>query len=61
MVRIRAPGGVVTPRAVAGPGPPGPQHANGSLRLTTRQSFQFHGVIKWKLKQTIARDQPRRC
>ena len=29
-------------------------HANGSIRLTTRQSFQFHGVIKWRLKETIA-------
>ena len=26
----------------------------GSLRLTTRQSFQLHGVIKGELKQTIA-------
>jgi len=28
-------------------------HANGTLRLTTRQAFQFHGVIKRNLRNTI--------
>ena len=28
-------------------------HANGTLRLTTRQAFQFHGVIKTRLRATI--------
>jgi len=27
--------------------------ANGTLKLTTRQAFQFHGVIKTNLKRTI--------
>jgi sulfite reductase (ferredoxin) len=30
------------------------RHANGTLRLTTRQSIQFHGVLKANLKQTLA-------
>jgi sulfite reductase (NADPH) hemoprotein beta-component len=30
------------------------RYANNSLRLTTRQAFQFHGVIKRDLKPTIA-------
>ena len=30
------------------------EHANGTLRVTTRQGFQFHGVLKGDLKPTIA-------
>ncbi|HZU90290.1 MAG TPA: NADPH-dependent assimilatory sulfite reductase hemoprotein subunit, partial [Stellaceae bacterium] len=29
------------------------RHANGSLRVTTRQSIQFHGVVKSGLKETV--------
>jgi sulfite reductase (ferredoxin) len=29
-------------------------HANGTLRVTTRQGFQFHGVLKGDLKAAIA-------
>ncbi len=28
-------------------------YANGTLRLTTRQAFQFHGVIKSNMKRTM--------
>ena len=28
-------------------------YANGSLRATTRQTFQYHGVIKSNLKRTM--------
>src|SRR5690554_2298812 len=53
MLRVRAPGGVVTPEQwlvldrIAG------QYTRGSIRLTTRQSFQFHGILKWNMKKTI--------
>ena len=30
------------------------KYANGTLRFTTRQGIQFHGVLKSNLKQTIA-------
>ena len=30
------------------------RYANGTLRVTTRQGFQFHGVLKRDLKATIA-------
>src|SRR5260370_22650956 len=30
------------------------RHANGTLRFTSRQGIQFHGVLKSDLKQTIA-------
>ena len=29
------------------------EYANGTIRLTTRQAFQFHGVIKSNLKRTM--------
>src|SRR5690606_26776736 len=29
------------------------QYANGTLRITTRQGFQFHGVLKGDLRKTI--------
>ena len=29
------------------------KYANGTLRITTRQAFQFHGVIKTELKATM--------
>jgi sulfite reductase (NADPH) hemoprotein beta-component len=54
MIRTRLPGGVCTPEqwlaldAIAG------KFSNGTLRLTTRQAFQVHGVVKHKLKATMA-------
>ncbi|MDQ0089130.1 sulfite reductase (NADPH) hemoprotein beta-component [Paenibacillus anaericanus] len=53
MLRVRAPGGVVTSDQwlmmdrIAG------QYGSGTIRLTTRQSFQLHGVLKWNMKKTI--------
>ncbi len=54
LIRIRAAGGIVTPQQWLALDQLAHRYANGSLRLTTRQSFQFHGVLKWNLKQTIA-------
>ncbi|HXR56026.1 MAG TPA: NADPH-dependent assimilatory sulfite reductase hemoprotein subunit [Casimicrobiaceae bacterium] len=54
MVRVRAPGGVVTPWQWLVLDELARTHANGSLRLTTRQSFQLHGIRKPRLKETIA-------
>ncbi|GAC1396955.1 MAG: NADPH-dependent assimilatory sulfite reductase hemoprotein subunit [Ktedonobacteraceae bacterium] len=53
MVRSRIPGGTLTAEqylvedALAG------QYADGTLRITTRQSFQLHGVLKGDLRPTI--------
>ena len=53
MIRVRLPGGVTTSKqwlaldAIAG------TYANHTLRLTTRQTFQFHGVIKSNMKRTM--------
>ena len=53
MIRTRTPGGVVTPRQWLALDEIATRHANGSLRLTTRQTLQFHGVIKRELKATL--------
>ncbi|MDX1587812.1 MAG: assimilatory sulfite reductase (NADPH) hemoprotein subunit [Oleiphilaceae bacterium] len=50
MVRLRLPGGVLTPRQWLGLDEVAEQCANHTLRLTTRQTFQFHGVFKGRLK-----------
>lgn len=53
MVRVRAAGGVVTPEQWLMMDHIAQQYANGTIRLTTRQSFQLHGVIKWNMKNVI--------
>jgi sulfite reductase (NADPH) hemoprotein beta-component len=53
MIRVRVPGGVVTPAQWLAMDRIADGYANGTLRLTTRQSFQFHGVIKNNLKRTM--------
>lgn len=53
MLRVRAVGGIVTPEQWLMMDRIAQKYANGTIRLTTRQSFQLHGVIKWNLKQTI--------
>lgn len=54
MIRARVPGGVATSSQYKVLAELAKEHANGSLRLTTRQAFQWHGVFKRNLKQTIA-------
>ena len=53
MIRTRTPGGVVTPAQWLKLDAIATQYANHSLRITTRQAFQFHGVIKRELKATM--------
>ena len=53
MIRTRTPGGVVTPAQWLALDAIAQRYANGSLRLTTRQAFQIHGVIKRELKPTL--------
>jgi sulfite reductase (NADPH) hemoprotein beta-component len=54
MIRARVPGGVMTTDQWRAVDQMADEYANGSIRLTTRQAFQFHGVIKRKLKATVA-------
>lgn len=53
MLRVRAAGGVVTPEQWLMMDRVAHKYANGTIRLTTRQSFQLHGVLKWNMKSTI--------
>ena len=53
MIRTRTPGGVVTPAQWLGLDAIATTFAERGLRITTRQAFQFHGVIKGKLKPTM--------
>jgi sulfite reductase (ferredoxin) len=54
MVRIRIPGGRLKADQYLALDALADRYANGSLRITTRQSIQFHGVVKAGLKSTIA-------
>jgi sulfite reductase (NADPH) hemoprotein beta-component len=53
MIRTRTPGGVVTPAQWLGLDAIATRYAERGLRITTRQAFQFHGVIKGRLKATM--------
>lgn len=54
MIRTRLPGGVCTPAQWLALDALSQKYANGTLRLTTRQAFQLHGVLKGDLKPTMA-------
>ena len=54
MVRARIPGGLLTADQYLAIDNLAGIHANGTIRLTSRQSVQFHGVLKSGLKPTIA-------
>ena len=53
MIRTRTPGGVVTPAQWLKLDAIATTYAERGLRVTTRQAFQFHGVIKRDLKTTM--------
>lgn len=51
MVRVRTPGGTATPEQWLVMDEMGDKYGNGSLKLTTRQAFQVHGILKWNVKK----------
>lgn len=53
MVRVKIPGGRLTADQYLAMDDLAERHANGTLRITTRQGFQVYGVIKSDLKATI--------
>ncbi|MDB4353752.1 NADPH-dependent assimilatory sulfite reductase hemoprotein subunit [Akkermansiaceae bacterium] len=53
LIRVRVPGGVATPEQWIKMDNLADDYANGTIKLTTRQAFQLHGVIKTQLKKTI--------
>ncbi|UOQ76841.1 NADPH-dependent assimilatory sulfite reductase hemoprotein subunit [Hymenobacter sp. 5516J-16] len=53
MIRVRVPGGIATPAQWTRMDELADHYGNGTLKLTTRQAFQLHGVLKRNLKKTI--------
>src|SRR5688500_2662201 len=53
MARVRVPGGVCQPSQWLELDRLADSHANGTLKLTTRQAFQLHGVVKGNLRPLI--------
>jgi sulfite reductase (NADPH) hemoprotein beta-component len=53
MIRCRLPGGVATPKQWEQMDDISTELGNETMKLTTRQTFQFHGVVKGKLKPAM--------
>ncbi|WP_153126643.1 assimilatory sulfite reductase (NADPH) hemoprotein subunit [Peribacillus tepidiphilus] len=53
MLRVRLPGGVATPDQWLVMDELAQKNGNGTLKLTTRMTFQMHGILKWNMKHTI--------
>lgn len=53
MVRTKFPGGALSAQQYLACDSLASQYGNNTLRVTTRQDFQFHGVLKSNLRQTI--------
>ncbi|MCJ2023793.1 NADPH-dependent assimilatory sulfite reductase hemoprotein subunit [Methylobacterium sp. J-067] len=54
MIRLRISGGVVTPQQWLVLDDIARTYGGDAMRATTRQTFQFHGIIKSNLKRTMA-------
>lgn len=53
MIRCRLPGGVATPQQWLQMDDISTSLGNETMKLTTRQTFQFHGVVKGRLKPAM--------
>jgi sulfite reductase (ferredoxin) len=53
MVRSRIPGGILTSEQYLVEDELAGRYANGTLRITTRQGFQLHGILKGDVHSTI--------
>ena len=54
MIRTRSPGGFIPPQLYLTLDKLSQEYGNQTLRATTRQGFQLHGILKKNLKETIA-------
>ena len=55
MIRLRLPGGVIAPKQWLALDAIAREFAGEALRLTTRQTFQLHGVLKFNVKTALKR------
>ncbi|WP_287849908.1 NADPH-dependent assimilatory sulfite reductase hemoprotein subunit [Acidiphilium sp.] len=53
MARLRIPAGVLTPRQYLALDRIADERANGTIRVTTRQTVQFHGIIKSNVRAAL--------
>ncbi|CAH0346037.1 assimilatory sulfite reductase (NADPH) hemoprotein subunit [Bacillus sp. CECT 9360] len=53
MLRVRMPGGVAKADQWLVMDELAEKYGNGTLKLTTRETFQMHGILKWNMKKTI--------
>ena len=53
MIRVRISGGVLNPAQWLALDRVARLYANGTMRITTRQTIQLHGIIKFNLKETL--------
>jgi sulfite reductase (NADPH) hemoprotein beta-component len=53
MVRTKFPGGKLSARQYLACDQLSSQYGNNTMRITTRQDFQFHGILKSNLRQTM--------
>jgi len=53
MIRVALPGGVATPKQYLDLDAIAEKYTTGSIRITTRQAIQYHGVIKGELRETM--------
>jgi sulfite reductase (NADPH) hemoprotein beta-component len=53
MIRVRIPGGVTTPAQWLAMDQIARDYGSGTMRLTTRETFQLHGVIKFNARAAI--------
>jgi sulfite reductase (NADPH) hemoprotein beta-component len=53
MIRVRISGGVLTPEQWLALDRVARIYGNGTMRITTRQTIQLHGIIKFNLKETL--------
>jgi sulfite reductase (ferredoxin) len=54
MLRLRNPGGYIPPELYLTLNNISDKYGNGTLRATTRQAFQLHGILKKNIKATLA-------
>ncbi|RKE81513.1 NADPH-dependent assimilatory sulfite reductase hemoprotein subunit [Chryseobacterium sp. AG363] len=53
MIRLRLPGGFLTPEQWVGLNETAEDHSTGTIKITTRQTIQLHGILKSHLRPTI--------
>jgi len=55
LIRVRVSGGICTPEQFAVIDELADLYGNGTIRLTTRQAFQIHGILKGNLRPLVKR------